>query len=193
VLLVCSFVLFFYVPLIFRKAYKAAKCIEIWGDKMGVLLAKKPVCSTAEECYKKRIAELERKLMEKDEIIQCLREHWYRRIMDERAEHERELEKLKKELEKEAEKVKEYEEIIKKYAEFIVEKGLDSEFVEFIIKTAEAEKEDELRKKYMLPLPEDEDEYYEEYEEEEEYEDYGVIDKIKKAVKKIAKIVLHSN
>jgi chromosome segregation ATPase len=189
VLLVGSFVLFFYVPLIFRKAYKAAKCIEIWGDKMGVLLAKKPVCDTAEECYKKRISELERKLMEKDEIIQCLREHWYRRIMDERAEHERELEKLKKELEKEAEKLNEYEEIIKKYAEFIVEKGLDSEFVEFIIKTAEAEKEDELRKKYMLP--EDEDEYYEEY--EEEIEDYGVIDKIKKAVKKIAKIVLHSN
>ena len=148
---------------------------------MGVLLAKESECITTTETerYKKEIAKLEKQLMEKDREITELREYYRKKVFEERAEYEKELNSLKKELEKEVEKVKEYEKMLKQYAEFVVNKALDSEFVEFVKNNIAKEEEESIRKKYMLPEAEAEEE-----EKEEEYEEeVSLLEKVKKAVR----------
>jgi len=101
------------------------------------------------ERVRKEVEE-ERESIRKIREIEKRREEAKEILKDLIADYEKTIAELKKKISNLETRLAELEDVVDDYAEFIKEKGLDDEFVNYIRERESEEKEEEIREKYML-------------------------------------------
>ena len=105
-----------------------------------------------DEALAKARAEVEKRREEKRkyEEMERKREEARRLLSDEIERYEKRIEELESELRELKDRVSELESVIESYAGFIKEKGLEDEFVNYVMEIRRREEEGKIRKRYGL-------------------------------------------